>query len=915
MSRRTRRHACQFCGKDFPTPQGVLSHISQSSACRSARSQKVNQRIQELLHGVPQQPPPLDFATAPANFDVDSFTSPGTPSAGPDDRHQCGVGEADQPSPRPHPGRVTVEEVEDEEAGGLPKRLWRGEYPASARAGERLQRARTTFEELLAQKRDSKTPIVSPFASEEEWDLVKWLFTSGLSQRAIEEYLSLPLVHRTADLSFRNKYELLKKLDQLPGGAAEWICNEWELVGDEKDDNGNLKTENVELWRRDPVEIVRELLGNPVFDGVVRFAPERLVASKDGSEIVIEEMWTADWWWETQGILPAGATIAPVILSSDKTQLSRFSGDKQAWPILEPLKAAAKDGVEMVCADGFIRRVHPIIAAYVADHPEQCLVSCCKENCCPKCTVHSNSRGDPIHSMMKDPESVCEVIDEQDQGLKPSEFEKLGLKLIDPFWRDHPHCDIFSCFTPDILHQLHKGVFKDHTVSWVTDAFDGGADELDRRFKAMPSHPSLRHFKKGISLVSQWTGTEYKGMERVFLGALTGAAKPDVVRAVRAVLDFIYYAHFEAHTSRSLARLESVWRAFHAHKHIFTSLGIRNHYNIPKIHAALHYPVSIRQLGSADGFNTEASERLHIDCTKDAYNASNKRAYIKQMTTWLNRQERIARFQHFLDWAKQADLPGKDSDADTAGVAASSEDADGDIEMKDAGDSDGTFPPYLVAKKPPLPAVPIRELVQRFGCTDFVRNLEDHLKTVFLSRPRTVLISGSQTFPVYHRMSLYLPAMRQVSPVPVKDVVRATPYKPARPLHPAVPAHFDTVLAWEPGLRVARVRAIFCMPASFGTRFKHPLAYVEWFTPFRAEPDPVNGMFQVSVSKNHHRRRSSIIPVTSIVRSCHLIPVWGREVDRTWTTDNVLDRCKKFFLNPYLRHHDFVLLRYLRDDT
>ena len=27
------------------------------------------------------------------------------------------------------------------------------------------------------------------------------------------------------------------------------------------------------------------------------------------------------------------ATIAPVILSSDKTHLSRFSGDKKAWPV------------------------------------------------------------------------------------------------------------------------------------------------------------------------------------------------------------------------------------------------------------------------------------------------------------------------------------------------------------------------------------------------------------------------------------------------------------------------------------------------------------------------------------------------------------------------------------------------------
>ena len=31
--------------------------------------------------------------------------------------------------------------------------------------------------------------------------------------------------------------------------------------------------------------------------------------------------------------LPSGATIAPLILSSDKTQLTQFQGDKKAWPV------------------------------------------------------------------------------------------------------------------------------------------------------------------------------------------------------------------------------------------------------------------------------------------------------------------------------------------------------------------------------------------------------------------------------------------------------------------------------------------------------------------------------------------------------------------------------------------------------
>ncbi|KAF8499342.1 hypothetical protein JB92DRAFT_2743807 [Gautieria morchelliformis] len=44
-------------------------------------------------------------------------------------------------------------------------------------------------------------------------------------------------------------------------------------------------------------------------------------------------MWTAQWWWDLQACGIHKVTIAPVILASDKTQLSRFSGDKEAWPV------------------------------------------------------------------------------------------------------------------------------------------------------------------------------------------------------------------------------------------------------------------------------------------------------------------------------------------------------------------------------------------------------------------------------------------------------------------------------------------------------------------------------------------------------------------------------------------------------
>jgi len=190
--------------------------------------------------------------------------------------------------------------------------------------------------------------------------------------------------------------------------------------------------------------------------------------------------------------------------------------------LLEPLIVAGKDGVDMVCADSLVRWVYPILATYVADFPEQCLVACCKENRCPKCLVTANEWGNALNSLMRDAELTKEILERQRSGQHPVEFDEYGLHAVfQPFWADLLHTDIFMAFTPDLLHQLHKGVFKDHLVKWCFDIV--GEDEIDTRFKTILDYPSLRHFKKGISNIKQWTGTEHKEMQRIFMALITGA--------------------------------------------------------------------------------------------------------------------------------------------------------------------------------------------------------------------------------------------------------------------------------------------------------------------------------------------------------------------------------------------------------
>ncbi len=137
-----------------------------------------------------------------------------------------------------------------------------------------------------------------------------------------------------------------------------------------------------------------------------------------------------------------GATIIPVIISSDKTQLTLFR-NKTAYPVyltignipkeirwkpsrhaqillaylptthlqhitsptsrrralanlfhacmhrvLTPLKEAGINGVKMSSSDRNVYRTHSIFATFVGDYPEHILATCFKSGDCPTCAIN-----------------------------------------------------------------------------------------------------------------------------------------------------------------------------------------------------------------------------------------------------------------------------------------------------------------------------------------------------------------------------------------------------------------------------------------------------------------------------------------------------------------------------------------------
>ncbi|KAI0822410.1 hypothetical protein BC628DRAFT_1412307 [Trametes gibbosa] len=838
---------CRSCGALFQDRGRHSRHLGGKNACQQFYNNLAQQRASytHANQNCPLNPPSIIDAGRDS-------PSPELPAWQNEPDPQVDI---DAATKRRH---VTVEEIEDEET--IPEPWVYEDYPGLV--AQAVGKSVTHFEDLRAEQEALNKSPHSPFRDADEWSLARWI-------------------------------------DELPSGP-KWLCEIINITGDVKGPNGEFITKELEIWRRNPVECCRELIGNPVFKSHMAYSPVRVKC--DGTRYY-SEMNTADWWWDKQAELPPSAVLSPIILASDKTNLTTLCGDKTAWPVylslgnidksvrrkpsahavlllgyipvtklhsfakstqadasyqlfhtcmewmLAPLVEAGRTGVLMTCANRVVRR--------------QCLITC----------FSRNKRGENKQYKLRDHIAAIDVLRHAGTGKVPSD--------------------------PDILHQSHKGVIKDHLVVWCEKVI--GKKALDERFAAMSKAYGLRHFPRGLSVISQWTGSEAKEIEKILLSLLVGRVSTHVMKAIRGLLDFTYYAQYKVHSDTTLARMHVALNTFHRNKSALIELGVREHFNIPKLHSLIHYVDAIVKLGCLDGLNTENSERLHIDVAKKAYRASSRREYVAQMTTWLQQQEAVERQTAYLAWI--------------GGVLADKMKADGDFNEHDNGqvtDEDNStqersadkvraLPAFQLPLTPSAGRVGTETLASKYGALDFVLELNDFLRTY---HPTVPPASDSILLDVYHLLTVLLPANVHINNQKRICKLRTSPLSPRFRDRKAVPARFDCGLFLEDndafeaeGGLTGQVCCIFRLPTWMG--LATPLLYINWFCPFRVA-DNLSGLHPTSTLP-----RSP----ADLVRTCHLIPKFGHDnVDPRWTQDDVLDEPITFLLNRYYNFHTFESL-------
>ncbi|KAJ8489753.1 hypothetical protein ONZ45_g13441 [Pleurotus djamor] len=439
----------------------------------------------------------------------------------------------------------------------------------------------------------------SPFRDRLEFEFADYHFSALQdSEASINRGLELwaaEAIKSGSDAPWSRADELHAVIDTIQEGHNPWYTVPFRYTGPLPSKPPKWMLESYELCTRDARLLLHEQLSSPDFDGHFDYVPYRQFDSN--GDRVWSNLMSGDWAAKQADLVaqdPAthGSMLVSIVAGSDKTVASVATGHQEFHPVyigpgnlhnasrrqhgngmlptaILPIPKASQRERSTVqyqsfcrqlyhaclryiwnplvpfmtqpdivrCPDGHFRRAIYSAGPYIADYPEQVWLSGIVANWCPKCDAKPNHLDDP-GAHLRTHEKADFLLDHFDPGIVWDEY---GIRSdVVPFTHDLPRADIHELISPDLLHQLIKGVFKDHLVTWVGDYLRKThgkthglriIQDIDRRISAVPVYPGLRRFPDGRDF-NQWTGNDSRALMKVYLSAISGHVPDDMVQCI-----------------------------------------------------------------------------------------------------------------------------------------------------------------------------------------------------------------------------------------------------------------------------------------------------------------------------------------------------------------------------------------------
>ncbi|KAJ6607973.1 hypothetical protein B0H10DRAFT_1816789 [Mycena sp. CBHHK59/15] len=810
----------------------------------------------------------------------------------------------------------------------------------------------------------------SPYEDSVQFNIADFLFRKvQMSSKNIDfllEQWALSLMKHDDLGPFENYQYLYETIDTTKLGDAPWQCLQTEPLADGEDAPAWAR-QSYEVWYRDPDVVISNMLDNPDFDGAFDTAPY-VHLDPDGKRRWHDFMSANFAWRHSDKIYeddPAteGCMYTPLFFGSDKTTVSVATGDVEYHPgyislgnlhnsmrrghrngvvpfvflaipksdrkydndpefrkfkrqlyhaslaaVLSTLKPGMTTPVVRRCPDGHFRRAIYDFGPFIADYPEQVMLAGIVQNWCAKCTAMSTDLDGDISGRRAN--ALTDTL--LDTFTGDVLWDEYGIDVdIVPFTRDFPRADIHEMLSPDLLHQVIKGSFKDHLVTWVGEYLslayskaeaDAIMDEIDRRIAAVPAFPALRRFKQGRRF-KQWTGDDSKALMKVYLPAIKGLVPPEIVEALSAFLDFCYLVRRSDFDEDTLDAVDSAVKNYHARREIFRDLGVRpDRFSLPRQHSITHYRTNIEDFGAPGGVCSSITESRHITAVKKPWRRSSRYDALSQMLLTNQRLDKLAAAR--ADFVERGMLP-----PDFVPVPDKQND-DQDAEETDEARVDGNV---VLARR--------RERSYPRSTAD----LADHIKVPNFPHLLTSFLEdqlSSDKYPddddvseddfdisqypisVYHSAiaTFYAPSDPSGIRGMRRERIRSTPkwrkHGPRRDCAFVVENQIEHGF-W--GMSVVRVRLFFSFTHD---GVDYPCALVDWFKKVGRSPDPETGMWIVEPEMKGRSRLTTIVHLDTLLHGAHLIPVYGSDyIPVGFRYTYSLDAFKSFHVNKYIDHH------------